>query len=139
MERKKKNAESFIEPMPRQQFLDLMKEFKASGGKYIANEESEAFLDTQGAEACTLNENTILFRRKPSRAAVYEELYHVKQFREGRIEGSTSNAIECEIEAKLYLLSNAKTLELTENEILQTREDLERYKRQLNDLKGDEI
>ena len=138
MDRRKKNNYDRIEPMPRKLFLELMREFKESGGKYIASEQSEAFLDSQGAEASAINATTILFRRRPSRAAVYEELFHVCQFRDGKIKGTVKNSIECEIEAKEYLLSNADRLQLTQSEIQKTREDLEWYKIQLREQKGEE-
>ena len=77
MDRRKKNNDDRIEPMPRKLFLELMREFKKSGGKYIASKQSEDFLDSQGAEASAINATTILFRRRPTRAAVYEELFHV--------------------------------------------------------------
>ena len=50
------------------------------GGKYVCDEHSEAHLSKSGAEATALDGYTILFRRKPGQAAVYEELYHTKQF-----------------------------------------------------------
>lgn len=136
MERKTK-SKNYIEPMPRGQFLRLMKDFKAAGGKYIANAESEKFLDAQGAEASTLNATTILFRKKPTRAAVYEELYHINQFRSGKIDGTARNAYECEAEAKAYLLENAEAFQLTEAEINQTKEALIWYQKKLKTMKGD--
>lgn len=137
MERKPR-SKAYVEPMPRGKFLALMKDFKASGGKYIANDESERFLDAQGAEAITLNATTILFRKRPTRSAVYEELFHVKQFRDGLIDGTIRNAYECEIEAQVYLLDNSEKLELTESEIMQTQKALDRYRELLNKMKGDD-
>ena len=139
MDRKKKaQDDSYIEPMPKKQFLELMREFKKSGGKYLANEESEAYLRARGAEANTINATTILFQKRPTRAAVYEELFHVKQFSEGKIDCTFRNAVECEIEAKEYLLQNAGKLQLTRNEIIQTRDSLAEYRKILEKLKGDE-
>ena len=137
MDRKHK-PDSYIEPMPRDEFRQLMKEFKEKGGKYIADDDSEAFLDAQCAEAITLNENTILFHKRPTRSAVYEELFHVKQFREGKIDGTICNAYKCEIEAQEYLLDNAVDLGLTAEEICQTEAALERYREELDKLKGDD-
>lgn len=137
MERKNKPS-SYIEPMPRKNFLQLMKEFKALGGKYVADDISEQYLNSKGVEAITLNETTILFRKRPTRAAVYEELYHVKQYRDGKIDGTQEVAIVCEIEAQEYLLENSATLELTELEIIQTEKALAYYKEELKLLKGDD-
>ncbi len=139
MERKQKDGPvDHIEPMPRKQFLNLMREFKKRGGAYLANKESEEFLISKNVEACTLNATMILFRRRPTRAAVYEELYHVEQFREGKIDGTIINAYENEIEAQRYLLSNIKEFELTEAEVKRTQKALEWYTEKLSELKGDE-
>ena len=137
MERKPK-PDMFIEPMPRDIFRQLMKKFEKEGGKYVADENSEAFLDAQCAEAITLNENTILFRKRPTRSAVYEELFHVKQFKAGKIDGTIRNAYECEIEAQEYLLDNAVNLGLTDREICQTEAALKWYRKELDKLKGDD-
>lgn len=99
---------------------------------------SDAFLKARGVEASALNSTTILFRREPSRSAVYEELFHVKQFQEGKIDGTVRNAYENEIEAQEYLLKNAAELKLTQMEIEQTKDALEWYILKLNDLKGDD-
>ena len=66
-------------------------------------EEVNAYLEIKGAEACTLNASTILFRERPSRAAVYEEFIHVQQFCDGKIDGSIRSIYMCEIEAKQQL------------------------------------
>jgi len=137
MERKPK-PEGYIEPMPQKLFFKLMKDFKALGGLYIANDDSERYLDIRGVEADTLNATTILFRKKPTRAAVYEELFHSKQYREGKIQDSALSVILCEIEAQEYLLKNANELHLTQPEINQTENALAWYKSRLKILKGDE-
>ena len=133
MDRKPKPS-YHIEPMPRKQFLSLMKSFKSSGGIYLANDESEIYLEAKGAEAVTLNAKTILFRKRPSRSAVYEELFHVEQYREGKIDGSLCNKYICEIEAKKYLLENAENFQLTEAEITQTKISLKWYETKLKEL-----
>ena len=134
---RKPKIDSYIEPMPKKQFLQLMKEFKNEGGIYQSDEDSERFLDIQGAEACTLNEKTILFRRRPSRSAVYEELFHVSQYKEGKIDGTITAMLLCEIEAQEYLLKNAIEFKLTDREIIQTPNALSWYREQLDQMKGD--
>lgn len=124
--------------MPKEEFLRLMKNFKNNGGKYIADEESERYLDAHGAEACTLNETTILFRKHPTRSAVYEELFHVEQFRMGKIDGKIKNRILCEIDAQNYLIDNAEELGLTSLEIIQTKKALFHYQELMDDMKGEE-
>ena len=135
MERKKR-SDTYIEPMPKAKFMELMREFKSIGGKYICNEESDSFLKNQNAEASTVDGYTILFRKKPSRSAVYEELFHAKQYREGKADGTYKGILECEIEAQEYLLNNSQLLELTDPEIMHTRKLLDCYKKLLKELKG---
>lgn len=134
MERKEKPS-SFIEPMPKKKLRKLIADFEAIGGKVLMNEAVDAYLATKNAEACTLNGYTILFKEHPGRAAVYEELIHAKQFREGKNDGSTESILLNEIEAQEILLSNAKDYELTENEIIQTREALKAYQCQLKKIR----
>lgn len=136
MERKPKST-TYIEPMPQKEFFALMREFKKRGGKYMSNDESERYLEAKGVEACTLNATTILFRKKPSRAAVREELYHAQQYRDGKIDGTIKNACVCEIEAQHYLLDNAMEFQLTEQEIHQTKQALNLYTKKLLEMKGD--
>ncbi len=137
MERKTK-PDSYVESMPRSQFLRLMRDFKRIGGKYICNNDTEDFLSAQGAEAITLDGYTILFRRRPTRSAVYEELFHAKQFRDGKINGSLRNRYECEIEAQKHLLENSEKFELTETEIAQTKASLNMYVKKLSEQRGEE-
>ena len=113
-----------------------MREFKAIGGIYICNKDSEEFLSVQGAEAITLDSFTILFRRGPSRSVVYEELFHAEQFRNGKITGTQQNRLECEIEAQKYLLENADKFKLTKPEIVQTKDMLVVYTQKLSEQKG---
>lgn len=137
MDRKPK-PDTYVEPMPRREFLRLMKAFEAIGGKYIADEQSEQYLNIKGVEACTLNATTILFKKRPTRAAVYEELYHAQQYRDGRIDGTVVNMYQCEIETQRYLLDKAKELSLTKNEIQQTKNALNWYENRLRKMKGDD-
>ena len=133
---RKPKPDSYVQPMPKGQFIKLMHEFKAIGGKYICNKESEEFLEAQEAEASALDGYTILFRRKPTRSAVYEELFHTSQYREGKIDGTLKNRIKCEIEAQEYLLKNAEAFQLTEPEIIQTQKALHMYQLELSNWKG---
>ena len=72
--------------------------------------------------------------RKP-KSDSYIQPMPKEQFRAGKIDGSLRNRIECEIEAQQYLLENAKKLELTKPEIIQTRKALEGYNSKLSELK----
>lgn len=137
MDRKPK-PDTYVEPMPQKLFHQLVKQFQELGGKVIMGADAELYLDSREAEACTLNGYTILFRKRPGRAAVYEELIHAAQFRDGKNDGSIRSVYKNEIEAKRQLLVRAKGFQLTEPEIRHTRISLELYERELQKLeKGD--
>ena len=137
MDRKPK-PDTYVEPMPQKLFHQLVKQFQELGGKVIMGADAELYLDSREAEACTLNGYTILFRKRPGRAAVYEELFHAAQFRDGKNDGSIRSVYKNEIEAKRQLLVRAKEFQLTEPEIRHTRISLELYERELRKLeKGD--
>ena len=114
---RKTKPSDWIEPMPAKQFHRIEKAFRKHGGVFVMGEEADIILNMQGAEAVTLNENTILFRKKPSRSAVYEELIHTYQFKSGKCDGSRMSRLFNEIEAKKKLLKYAEAYELTGREI----------------------
>ena len=137
MFRKKNKTNAVIKPMPRSQFLRLMHDFKMIGGKYICSKESDEYLQKRNAEASAVDGYTIILKRRPTRGAVYEELFHAKQFRDGKIDGSQQNRIECEIEAQKYLLDNAERLGLLKAEIERTQSALKEYEEILLRMKGE--
>lgn len=57
--------------------------------------------------------------------------FHAKQFRDGKVNGTYQNRLECEIEAQIYLLDNAAVLDLTIPEIAQTKKALDVYRKEL--------
>lgn len=128
---RKPKADTYIPPMPKRKLKKLISEFENNGGRIYMSSDIQKYLDLKNAEAVTLNESTILLRKHPSRAAVYEELYHAQQFKDGKIDGTKISKILCEIEAKQYLLDNSNMLELTENEILSTKKSLDYYIKQM--------
>lgn len=133
MERKKDNTK--IEPMPKKQFRKIERAFKQQGGIIICNEESERFLEAQNSEGSTLDAKTIILRRNPGRAAVYEEMIHAAQYRRGENDGSHLSRVLNEIAAQKILLKNAKAYGLTKNEIEQTQRALASYEAELETLK----
>ncbi len=133
MERKKDNTK--IEPMPKKQFRKIERAFKQQGGIIICNEESERFLEAQNSEGSTLDAKTIILRRNPGRAAVYEEMIHAAQYRRGENDGSHLSRVLNEIAAQKILLKNAKAYGLTNSEIEQTRRALASYEEELKTLK----
>ena len=67
-------------------------------------------------------------------SAVFEELIHTAQFRNGEIREYPIDAIKAEINAKTKLLKYAKQYELTEKEIDTTRQLLLKDKEELKRL-----
>lgn len=123
-----------IEPMPKKQLQKIVKGFKKKGGVIQMNDSTDGYLKMKKAEAITYNSNTILLVQKPGRAAVFEELIHATQYREGKNNGSEKERLLCEIEAQEKLLKHQKAYKLTSEEVKQTRRALDRYKKELERL-----
>ena len=136
---RKPKSEDWVEPMPAKQFRKIEKAFKLHGGKFVMGKEADAILDMQEAEASTFNEYTILFRSKPSRAAVFEELIHTAQYREGRCDGSQDSRLQNEIEAKEKLIKYSTTYGLTEIEVENTKMMLSACKEELKRLRKEQL
>lgn len=126
-----------VEPMPLEQFLKIQKRFERNGGVFRADSESNNYVVARGKEAITFNENTVLFRYNPSRAAVFEELIHTYQYKTGKLDGSDLSRCLCEIEAKEKLLKYSKAYGLTKKEIEITEQLLALDKQDLIRLTGD--
>ena len=94
---------------------------------------TDAYLKSKKAEAITYNEKTILLRQKPGKAAVFEELIHATQYRNGENDGSYESCLKCEIKAQEKLLKNQKAYRLTNKEVRQTEKALKSYQQELKD------
>lgn len=123
----------YIEPMPKKQLRRIMKAFAKNGGVIQMSSETDAYLDSKNAEAITYNAKTILLRRNPGRASVFEELIHTAQYRNGENDGSYESRLKCEIYAQKKLLKYKKVYKLTEAEIEQTKAALRSYEAELRE------
>lgn len=123
---RKKDADK-IEPMPKRQLKRIIKGFKKNGGIIQINDATDAYLNYKKAEAITYDAQTILLKKKPGRAAVFEELIHAAQYRQGKNDGTERKRLICEIEAQEKLLKYKEAYRLTKPEILQTEKALKRY------------
>lgn len=135
---RKPKSNSWVEPMPTSQFRKIEKAFNRQGGIFVMGEEADKILDLQEAEASTFNEKTILFRKRPSRAAVYEELIHTAQYRDGKCDGSRESRLKNEIEAKEKLIRYSKIYKLTNVEIKNTKQMLKVCKDELARLRKEQ-
>ena len=120
--------------MPKKQFYRICKSLRKHGVIVWVGDEADKICDVQNAEAFTLNENTVVFRRNPSRAVVFEELIHLWQYANNICDGTRVSRIKCEIEAKEKVLKYAKSYRLTKMDITITQDalqkdyaDLQRY------------
>lgn len=129
---RKKNAVA-AEPMPKKQLQKIVKAFRKRGGLIQMNAATDAYLDSKRAEAITYDAKTILLRQRPSRSAVFEELIHTAQFRQGKNDGSLEARLRCEIEAQEKLLKYQQSYRLTKNEIVQTQKALKAYEKELHE------
>lgn len=127
----RKSRNNKVEPMPKKQFQRIEKAFKRHGGVFQYGKETDVYLDSKNAEAITYNATTILFKRNPSRASVFEELIHATQYRTGRNDGSYESRLLCEIEAQEKLLRCKNVYKLTDIEVNQTEQALHDYKEEL--------
>ena len=123
----------YIEPMPKKQLRGIVKAFAKNGGVIQMSSETDAYLDSKNAEAITYNAKTILLRRNPGRASVFEELIHTAQYRNGKNDGSYESRLKCEIYAQKKLLKYKKVYKLTEAEIEQTKAALRSYEAELRE------
>ena len=131
---RKNKPDNYIAPMPKKQLQKIIKEFKAKGGIILINDDIDEFLSKQGAEGSTLNENTILLVKNPSRSAVYEELIHAEQYRKGKNDGSRESRLLCEIEAQKELIKRKEELDITDKENEQTKLALKVYEEEYKQL-----
>ena len=123
----RKSQDGKIEPMPKKQLQRIAKSFKAKGGMISYSDETDKYLERNNAEAITYNQNTILLKKNPGRASVFEELIHATQYRNGENDGSYISRLRCEIEAQKKLIKYSKAYKLTEVEVIQTKEALKAY------------
>lgn len=127
----RKGKGNHIEPMPKKQLLRIEKCFKRRGGTIRRGDDIDDYLVSKKAEAITYNQDTILLKKSPGRASVFEELIHATQYKNGDNDGSYLSRLKCEISAQEKLLKNAKAYKLTESEIKQTKIALEEYKKEM--------
>lgn len=129
--KRKKKAENAIEPMPKKQLRKIVKGFARQGGKIQMDAYTDEYLKSKKAEAITYNMNTILLHTNPGRAAVFEELIHATQYRQGKNDGSYVSRVLCEIEAQKKLLKYQNEYKLTKQEVKQTKLALDSYEKEL--------
>ncbi len=129
----RKSKENAVEPMPKRQLHKIEKAFKRQGGIIQYDPETDKYLEGKKAEAITYDAKTILLKTNAGRASVFEELIHTAQYRQGINDGSYRSRLECEIFAQQKLLRYSKAYKLTELEIQQTKNALDKYQKELRE------
>lgn len=101
--------------------------------------EAEEHLDKAGAAASNIGD-VLLFRKNVCISDVLEEVHHFEQNISGmnNEKGEPLRSILNEIEAKQYILENAKKFKIPRNEIEQTEKQLKSYQRELSKCQGGE-
>jgi hypothetical protein len=100
-------------------------DFRAAGGVVDQSVDAQRYLQLRGAGGLTLNEELILLPASPTRTAVFEELIHVDQFRQGvRIEAGGGGVLRFEAHAAESLIRNRHTWQLPPDEVHQVFENL---------------
>ena len=127
----RKKSKNTIEPMPKKQLQQIIKSFKRNGGVIQMNTSTDAYLNYKKAEAITYDAKTILLKQRPGRAAVFEELIHATQYRNGENDGSYESRLRCEIAAQEKLIKYQKPYKLTKQEVKQTEKALKEYQKEL--------
>lgn len=112
-------------PMDESKFISIKQNFEARGGVIDSSAEINRHLDMMGADAATLNENTILIRHDviPSASSMFEELIHTAQYKSGR--ATSANWLDMEIEAKVKLIKYQKPYGITDFENKITKKQLD--------------
>lgn len=129
----RKSKPNKIDPMPKKQLHKIEKAFKNQGGIIQYSKEIDVYLESKQAEAITYDAKTVLLKTNAGRASVFEEMIHVSQYRTGQNDGSYLSRLNCEIAAQKKLLSNSTAYRLTEIEILQTKQALIAYEKELKE------
>ena len=133
---RRKVADKSSTPLSKAEFNKITKAFRKSGGKILTGPKIDRRLAKLDAEASLIGNDIIMLSSKGGRAAIREELIHVKQ---KRIYGEPKNEKELclrEIEADKILLKNATKWKLTEREIEKTKLLMKDYSETLNRLEG---
>ena len=101
-------------------------------------EEVERHLDSMNAAASNLND-ILFFRKNVCISEVLEETHHFEQnlMKMNDDKGEPLRSILNEIDAKQYLLDNAKKYKIPRNEIELTKKQLASYQQQLKEITGE--
>ena len=119
----------------KEKFLKIKSAFEKRGGIIQCDEDTNKYLDFRKAEGLTYNENLILLKTNASVSAVFEELIHSTQYRQGRNDGTYENRLLMEIETQEKLIKYQKAYGISDVETEQTKKALSDYQDELKDFR----
>ena len=136
------HSEKAKEIISRQKQMDIsvVQRVKASlsrkGVILEQSEEWDAYLVSQGMEATTFSDGTMIMHTKVSASGFFEELIHYGQIKSGRATyGDEETLLLLEIEAKERLIANRMVYEITDFEIEVLTEVLNQYRTKLGNIR----
>jgi len=105
-----------------EQFQRIKEAFEARGGLIIQDADAQALLNYSGAQAATLDGETILLRPTPTASDVFEELIHSTQYKNGTIVdlSNPQTTVYAEIEAAEKLIRNRAAYNIPDNQTIDT-------------------
>lgn len=136
MERKSDDSRQEFKFISDETFDNLTITARKNGAMIIrGTEEAEEHLKLRGAAASNMGD-VLIFRKDVCISEVLEETYHFEQNRRKQNDdkGEPLRSILNEIDAKQYLLDNAKKYKIPRNELELTRKQLDSYRKQLEDF-----
>lgn len=74
------------DPIEPERFARIRERFAARGRTIDVSDDAQRFLAMREAEAVTFNADLIMMKPEPSKSALFEELIHATQHREGRVD-----------------------------------------------------
>ena len=126
-----------IEPISEKRFIELTAPLKKQGVLILrGTTEVERHLIQFNAEGSTFGISIIFFRKHVTLSCVLEEIYHIKQNKAG-LNNDKPNEIRNtlnEIDAKQYLIKNARKFGIPRRETELTKKQLESYKNNLKNI-----
>ena len=136
-----KTEQAEIPRMPEEQRERIFAQLKANGVSVTMDDE---YLDmrslAQGAYvgASTFSQDTVIFRSRPTRSEVFEELIHLTQFKQGRNNATEIDIARNEIEAAEKLIRCQEAYEISDIENEQNKQRLIYERLRLQELLEEE-
>lgn len=128
-----------IKPISKNRLQKIVKAFARKGGSIQMGTNIDSYLESKRVQAITYDYDVIFLHSNPSRAAVFEELIHSAQYRDGKIDATERSKVLCEIEAKEKLLKYARAYRLTAAEIRETQKLLKKDREDLKRISGGDV